>query len=109
MMSRSMFTNISTEETERSRNGKEFKRPGGEHIKNRGQQVKSVRTPEGLTRKSTWQVADVRRLLVPASRIIQAGTDYLFIGKNEAYIMNSVLDLFVKLPSGAAAPISTSP
>ena len=53
-----------------------------------------------------------------ASHIIQAGND-LFIGKNEAYIMNRkkeksvlrkegnvcVLDLFVKVPSGAVAPI----
>ena len=41
--------------------------------------------PEGFVRKSTWQVADVRRPLVSASQIIQAGTD-LFIGKDEAYI-----------------------
>ena len=46
----------------------------------------SVRTPEGFVRKSTWQVADVRRPLVSASHIIQAGND-LFIGKDEAYIM----------------------
>ena len=38
-------------------------------------------------RKSTWQVADVRRPLVSASHIIQAGND-LFIGKDEAYIIN---------------------
>ena len=48
----------------------------------------SVRNPEGFVRKSTWQVADVRRPLVSASHIIQAGSD-LFIGKDEAYIMNS--------------------
>ena len=46
-----------------------------------------VRTPEGFVRKSTWQVADVRRPLVSASHIIQAGND-LFIGKGEACIMN---------------------
>ena len=38
-------------------------------------------------RKSTWQVADVRRPLVSVSHIIQAGND-LFIGKDEAYTMN---------------------
>ena len=78
----------------------------------------SVRTPEGFVRKSTWQVAVVRRPWVSASHIIQAGND-LFIGKNEAYIMNrkkeekSVLrkgatctssTLFVKVPAGAPAP-----
>ena len=47
----------------------------------------SVRTAEGFVPKSTWQVADVRRPLVSASHIIQAGND-LFIGKDEAYIMS---------------------
>ena len=47
----------------------------------------SVRTPEGFVRKSTWQVADLRRPLVSASHIIQAGND-LFIGKDEACIIN---------------------
>ena len=72
-------------QTERSKNGKGFKGPGGENIKDYGQQVMSVRTPEGFVRKSTWQVADVtpRRPLVSASHIIQAGND-LFLGKDEA-------------------------
>ena len=87
VMLRSMFPEIGIRQTERSKNRKGFKGPGGENIKNYGQQVMSVRTPEGFVRKSTWQVADVRRPLVSASHIIQAGND-LFIGKDEAYIMN---------------------
>ena len=47
----------------------------------------SVRTPEGFVRKRARQVADVRWPLVSASRITQAGND-LFIGKDEACIMN---------------------
>ena len=47
----------------------------------------SVRTPEAFVRKSTWQVADESRPLESASYIILTGND-LFIGKNEAYIMN---------------------
>ena len=47
----------------------------------------SVRNAEGVVRKSTWQVADVRRPLVSASHIVQAGSD-LFIGKKEPYIVN---------------------
>ena len=116
-------TEIGIRPTERSKNGKGFKGPGGENIKNYGQQVMSVRTPEGFVRKSTWQVADVRRPLVSASHIIQAGSD-LFIAKDEAYIMNRrrtgksslrkegnvyVLDLFVTVSSGAAAPIKYKP
>ena len=61
VMPRSMFTGISTEETERSKNGKGFKGSGGEHIKNYGQQVMSARTPERFARKSMEQVADVRK------------------------------------------------
>ena len=103
------------EETERSKNGKGFKGPGGEHVKNYGQQVMSVRTLVGGCVR--------QRPLVPASHIIQAGSD-LFIGKNEAYIMNRkkkekpvlrkegnvhVLGLSVKVPSGATAPIKYKP
>ena len=87
VMPRSMFSEIGIRQKERSKNGKGFKGPGGENIKNHGQEVMSVRTPEGFVRKSTWQVADVRRPLVSASHIIQAGND-LLIGKDEAYIMN---------------------
>ena len=79
VMPRTMVPDISTEETERAKNGKGFNGSGGVHIKNYGQQVMSVRTPQGVVRKSTWQVADVRRPLVSASHII---------GKTEAYIMN---------------------
>ena len=50
----------STEETERAKNGKGFRGPGGEHINNYEQQGMSVRTLEGLVRWSTWRVADVR-------------------------------------------------
>ena len=123
VMPRSMFPEISIEETERSMNGKGFKGPGGEPIKNHGCQVMSVRTPEGFVRKSTWQVADVRKPLVSVSHIIQAGND-VFIGKDEAYIFNRrkkektvlrkennvyVLDLFVKVPVGGDLPTSYEP
>ena len=50
-----------------------FSGPGGEHIKNCGRQVMSLRTPEEFARKSTWQVADVRRPLVSESHVVQAG------------------------------------
>ena len=120
---RSIFLDISRQEAERSKNGKGFRGPGGEHIEHCGQQVMSVRTLEGCVRKSTWQGADVRRPLVSASHIIQASND-LFMVKKEAYVMNSkkkeksvlsnegnvyVLDLFVNVPSGATAPIKYKP
>ena len=79
--------------------------------------------PEGLLRKSTWQVADARRPLVSASHIIQAGND-LFIGKDEAYVVNMrkmeksmlrkegnvyALDLFVRVPLGVKALVTYTP
>ena len=55
---------------------------GGEHI------MDSRSSPsELLRRKSKWQVADVRRLPVSASHIIQAGNDFVH-RKGEAYITN---------------------
>ena len=72
VMPRSMFPETGIRKTERSKNGKGFKGPGGENIKSCGQQVMSVRTPEEFVR---------------ASHIIQAGND-LFVGKDEACIMN---------------------
>ena len=83
VMPRSMFPEIGIRQTERSKSGRGFKGPGGENIKNYGQQVMSVRTPEGFVRKSTWQVADMRRPPVSASHIIQARCD-LFTGKDSA-------------------------
>ena len=53
VMPRSRFPEIPTEETEKSKNGKGFKGPGRENIKNCGLQVMSLRTPEGYVRKST--------------------------------------------------------
>ena len=67
VMPMSMFPEISTGETETSKREKGFKGPGGEHMKNYGQQVMSVRTLERFVRKGTWQVADVRRPPVSAS------------------------------------------
>ena len=120
---RSMFPEIGIRQTERSKNGQGFKGPGGENINNHGQQVMSLRTPEGFVRKSTWQVAEVTRPLVSASHIIQAGND-LFIGKDEAYIMNrrrkeksmlrkegneNALDLFVRVPPSVTASVTCTP
>ena len=86
-MLRSMFPGDRDQANREIQERKRIKGPGGEHMKNYGQQIMSVRTSYGFVRKSTWRVADVRRPLVSASHIIQAGND-LFIGKDEAYIMN---------------------
>ena len=122
-MPRSMFPEIGNRHHSEVQ---EWKRVQGtrerEHQELR-QQIMSVRTPEGFVRKSTWQVADVRRPLVSASHIIQAGND-LFIGKDEAYNKNRkkkeksmlrkegnvyALDLFVRVPPSVTAPVTYTP
>ena len=75
VMPRSMFPETGIRQTKRPKSGKGFKGQGRDNIKNYGQQIMSVRTPEGFVRKSTWQVADTRRPLVSASHIIKAGND----------------------------------
>ena len=101
VMPRSMFSEMGIRQTERSKNGK-------------GSKDREERT---------WQVADVRRPLVSASHIIQAGND-LFIGKDEAYNVTRkkketsmlrkegnvrVLELFVEVPPSVTAPVTYTP
>ena len=92
VMPRRMFPEIRIRQTERSKNGKGFKGPGGENIKNYGQQIMSVKTPEGFARKSTWQVADVRRPLVSASHRRKKKEKSMLRKEGNVY----VLDLFVR-------------
>ena len=49
--------------TARSKAGRGFCGPSGESIKNYGQKKVEVKTAEGQSRGTTWQVADVRRPL----------------------------------------------
>ena len=120
VMPRSMFP-------ERSKNGKGMenrsKGPGGSTSRILGSKLFPSGPLRDLCPRARGMFADVRRPLVSASHIIQAGND-LFIGKNEAYIMNRkkkdksvlrkegnvyVLDLFVEVPACTAAPIKYKP
>ena len=67
VMPRSMFPETRIRETDRSKSGKGFKGPGGEHIKNHGQQVMTVRTPEGFCAQE--HVAGRRREEAPGVSI----------------------------------------
>ena len=78
------------------------------HIKNYGQQVMSVRIPEGFVLKSTWQVADVRRRLVSASHIIQTGND-LFLANGEVYIMSRMKMEKSVLENGESVYVQNKP
>ena len=109
--------------TARSMSGKGFQGAGGEHIANHGEQQISFRTKEGQVRKTTWQVADVRRPLMSVSKMAAAGNEVVLNGKDPR-VTNLrtkevtqirregnvyVLDLWVQVPrhrdlSGAMAP-----
>ena len=110
-----------------NREVQEWKRVQGTRRKRTSRSTGSRSCPSGPLRDSRARArgrfADVRRPLVSASHIIQAGND-LFIGKDEAYIMNRkkkeksmlrkegnvyVLDLFVRVPSSLAAPVTYTP
>ena len=43
-----------------------------------------------------------------ASHAIRAGND-LFTGKSDEYIMNNVLDLYLKVPAGSTGPMKYEP
>ena len=116
VMSRSMFPEISTEGTERSNNGK-----GSEDHEESTSRGGDSRLCQSELLRDVY--ARARGKLQSAFHIIQAGSD-LFIGKNEANMMNRkkkdksvlrkegnvcVLDSFVKVPSGATAPIKYKP
>ncbi len=112
VMPRAMFPSIPVQSTARSRAGRGFRGLGGEGIANYGQQVMTVKTQEGQVRRTTWQVADVKRPLMSAARMAQAGNE-LFLMKKGAYIWHEktkettrlrrrgnvyCLDLRVKVP-----------
>ena len=122
VMPRSMFPEIGIRQTERSKNGKRVQRTRRREHQELWATSHVRQTLEGFARKSTWQVVDVRRPLVSASHVIQAGND-LFMEKDEAYIMNRkkeksvlrkkghvyVLDLFVRVVPSVTAPVTYTP
>ena len=70
-----------------------------------------MRTSEGVPRRTRWQVADVRRPLISAGRIVEAGNE-IHHKKDESFIWNVkkqqktpirkvngvfVMDIFVKV------------
>ena len=58
--------------TERSASGVGFRSADGGHIRHHGERRIPLRLTGGVAGASTWQVADVRRPLLGAARIVQA-------------------------------------
>ena len=61
------------EATSKSQRGVGFKRANGSHIKHYGQRRFRVRTSAGSNMNTTWEVADVHKPLISASRLHERG------------------------------------
>ena len=85
-MPRGMVSFVPVKPTVQSASGHGFRGAGGERIANYGEQQITFRTKEGQTRKTTWQVADVRRPLMSVSRMSATGHEVVLNGKNPRVI-----------------------
>ena len=66
-------TEYALETTSMSQSGVEFKGANGPHIKHYGQRRFRVKTSAGSNMNTTWEVADVRKPLISASRLLERG------------------------------------
>ena len=67
----SVCTEYHLEATSKSQSGVGFKGANGSHIKNYGQRRFRVKTSAGSNVNTTWEVADVRKPLIYASRLLE--------------------------------------
>ena len=66
-------TEYPPEATSKSQSGVGFKGANGSHIKHDGQRRFRVRTSAGSSMNTTWEVADVLKPLISASRLLERG------------------------------------
>ena len=70
---KSVCTEYPQEVTSKSQSGVGFKGASGSHIKHYGQRRFRVKTSAGSNMNTTWEVADVRKPLISASRLLERG------------------------------------
>lgn len=112
VMPKRMVEWVPTVPTAKSKAGRGFRGPGGERIDNLGEKRVEVFTNTGQRRRTTWQVADVRRPLISAIKVAQAG-NAVNLDEAHPHIKNKktgektelrwegnvcVMDLWVKVP-----------
>ena len=73
VLPKSVCTEYPLEATPKSHNGVGFKGANGSHIKHYGQRRFRVKTSAGSNINTTWEVADVRKPLISASRLLERG------------------------------------
>ena len=69
----SVCTEYPLEVTPKSQSGVGFKEADGSHIKHYGQRRFRVKTSAGSNMNTTWEVADMRKPLISASRVLERG------------------------------------
>ena len=68
---KSVCTEYPLEATSKSQSGVGFKGAKGSHIKHYGQRRFRVKTSVGINMNALWEVADVRKPLISASRLLE--------------------------------------
>ena len=71
VLPKSVFTEYPLEATSKSQSGVGFKGANGSHIKHYGQRHFRVKTSARSNMNTTWEVADVRKPLISASRLLE--------------------------------------
>ena len=104
---------IPLEPSERSKEGRGFRGPGGEPIPTSGQRTAVVKTAEGQARRTKWNVCPVKRNLASVAKMHAAGNSVHLTAK-DPHILNEktkertalrkegnvfVVDLWVRVPS----------
>ena len=73
VLPKSVCTEYPLEATSKSQSGVGFKGANGSRIKHYGQRRFRVKTSAGSNMNTTWEVADVRKPLISASRLLERG------------------------------------
>ena len=73
VLPKSVCTEYPLEATSKSQSGIGFKGGNGSRIKHYGQRRFRVKTSAGYNMNTTWEVADVRKPLISASRLLERG------------------------------------
>ena len=73
VLPKSVCTEYPLEATSKSQSGVGFKGANGSHIRHHGQRRFRVETSAGSNMNTTWEVADVRKTLISASRLLERG------------------------------------
>ena len=73
VLPKSVCSEYPLEATSKSQSGDGFKGANGSHIKHFGQRRLRVKTSAGSNMNTTWEVADVRKPLISASRLLDRG------------------------------------